>query len=65
MPASAQHPVRYLVMDCLDFAAESKKNYCPLFGAGEQFVQSLHTFQYKLEEKRMRERELQVLRMQL
>lgn len=51
MLASTQCPVRYLVMDCLDFAAENKKNYCSLFGAGEQFVQSLHLWVYTWRKK--------------
>lgn len=51
MLASTQHPVRYLVMGCLDLTAESKENQCSPFGAGEQSVQSLHIFEYKPEEK--------------
>lgn len=51
MLASTQHPVRYLVMGCLDLTAESKENQCSPFGAGEQAVQSLHIFEYKPEEK--------------
>lgn len=49
--ASTECPVRYLVWDCLDFAAESKKNYSSLFGAEEQFDQSLRLWIYTWRKK--------------